>query len=172
MPDITKIKIGNERERSYKDFPANREFKKRAEDDNPGGGWPADLPKPSVGGYGYTDEDEIVHKIDEKYLPASGGAMVVEVNYDGEQFVSTKTVDEVKNAMLTMPVIGIAKIMGEFMAVGIFSWLHESANPDFDASSPVMTVTSYTASPDDYEQVRVETLPLIVVSDGEFVINA
>ena len=41
------------------------------------GGWPADLPKPSVGGYGYTDEDEIVHKIDEKYLPASGGAMVV-----------------------------------------------------------------------------------------------
>ena len=43
-----------------------------------GGGWPADLPKPSVGGYGYTDEDEIVHTIDEKYLPASGGgAMVV-----------------------------------------------------------------------------------------------
>ena len=59
MPDITKIKIGNERERSYKDFPANREFKKRAEDDNPGsGGWPADLPKPSVGGYGYTEQGE------------------------------------------------------------------------------------------------------------------
>lgn len=59
MPDITKIKIGNERERSYKDFPANREFKKRAEDDNPGGGgWPADLPKPSVGGYGYTEQVE------------------------------------------------------------------------------------------------------------------
>lgn len=59
MPDITKIKIGNEQERSYKNFPANREFKKRAEDDNPGGGgWPADLPKPSVGGYGYAESGE------------------------------------------------------------------------------------------------------------------
>lgn len=69
MSDITKIKIDNEREHSYKDFPANREFKKRAEDDNPGGsGWPSDLPLPTSGGYGYT-EDETVHKIDKKYLP-------------------------------------------------------------------------------------------------------
>lgn len=53
MPDITKIKIGNERERSYKDFPANREFKKRAEDENPSGGWPAYLPVPASEGYGH-----------------------------------------------------------------------------------------------------------------------
>lgn len=33
-----------------------------------GSGWPSDLPKPSAGGYGYT-EGETVHKIDEKYLP-------------------------------------------------------------------------------------------------------
>lgn len=71
MSNITKIKIDNEREHSYQDFPANREFKKRAEDDNPGGGgWPSDLPKPSVGGYGYT-EDETIHQIDEKYIPES-----------------------------------------------------------------------------------------------------
>lgn len=69
MPDITKIKIGNERERSYKDFPANREFKKRAEDDNPGGGgWPSDLPKPSVGGYGYTEQGEPVLLFDGELL--------------------------------------------------------------------------------------------------------
>lgn len=60
MPDITKIRVGNGPENSYRNFQANREFKKRAEDDNPGGGWPADLPKPSVGGYGYTEQGEQV----------------------------------------------------------------------------------------------------------------
>ena len=33
MHDITKVKVGNESECSYKNFPANREFKKRASDD-------------------------------------------------------------------------------------------------------------------------------------------
>lgn len=67
MPDITKIKIGNERERSYKDFPSNREFKKRAEDDNPGGGG--------------SDYDEIsggnITEVDgKKYLTPLGGGIV------------------------------------------------------------------------------------------------
>lgn len=53
MPDITKIQIGDEPERSYKNFPANREFKKRAEDENPSGGWPANLPVPASEGYGH-----------------------------------------------------------------------------------------------------------------------
>lgn len=36
MPDITRIQIADEPERKYNDFPANREFKKRAEDENSG----------------------------------------------------------------------------------------------------------------------------------------
>lgn len=73
MSDITKIKIDNERERSYKDFPANREFKKRAEDDNPGGGWPSDLPKPSADGYGYTESGEQTVIVDNERITTVSG---------------------------------------------------------------------------------------------------
>ena len=103
-----------------------------------GGGWPADLPKPSVGGYGYTDEDEIVHKIDEKYLPASGGgAMVVEFEFDfhNNTLTASKTVDEVKTAMFTIPVIGVMTVMASGTvvrntALGCAS-INEEANPVF-----------------------------------------
>lgn len=65
----------------------------------PGGGWPEDLPLPSEGGYGYTDEDETVHKINSKYLPESGGAMAVEFVVDEDMNVtSNKTVDEILDA--------------------------------------------------------------------------
>lgn len=52
---------------------------------------------------------DTIHKIDEKYLPASGGAMVVEFVVDGINntvISSTKTVNEVMTAMMTVPVIG------------------------------------------------------------------
>lgn len=57
MPDITRIQIANEPERSYKDFPANREFKKRAEDDNPGSSAdPIVENAKETGGIGWTEE--------------------------------------------------------------------------------------------------------------------
>lgn len=43
--------------------------------------WNADLPKPSAGGYGYTDEDNTIHKIDEKYLPVIPAAPSVNGTY-------------------------------------------------------------------------------------------
>lgn len=61
------------------------------------GGWPADLPKPSAGGYGYTDENDTAHKIDEKYLPEAGGAMVVNAFYNEntDSYVVDKTLEEI-----------------------------------------------------------------------------
>lgn len=112
---------------------------------------------------------DIVFCDDHKIGGGGGGAMVVEVDYDGEQFVSTKTVDEVKNAMLTMPVIGIAKISGELIGVGIFTWLGDGEGSGFDSNSPMVTAAMYRESSSDS---AYEILPLIAVTDGEFVINA
>lgn len=57
MPDITRIQIADEPERSYKDFPANREFKKRAEDENSGSSSDPILENAKqTGGIGWTEQ--------------------------------------------------------------------------------------------------------------------
>lgn len=57
MPDITRIQIADEPERSYKDFPANREFKKRAEDENSGSSSdPIVENAKETGGIGWTEQ--------------------------------------------------------------------------------------------------------------------
>lgn len=66
-----------------------------------GGGWPAELPKPSVGGYGYTDEDNTVHKINEKYLPESGGGaeqFLVKISGYGNALTTNHTSAEIATA--------------------------------------------------------------------------
>ena len=49
-----------------------------------------------TGGVGWTDEDEIIHKIDEKYLPASGGGGMLVVHFNGD--VLDKTNAEIYEA--------------------------------------------------------------------------
>lgn len=62
-------------------------------------------------GMGWTDEEEVVHQIDQKYIPqSSGGAMVVNFNVQvsGDEGVvsADKTPAEVIAAAITGPVMG------------------------------------------------------------------
>lgn len=71
-----------------------------------------------TGGFGWTDEEEVVHQIDQKYIPqSSGGAMVVNFTPTVVDYVFTmvadKTPAEVKSAMLSGPVAGTIIFPGD-----------------------------------------------------------
>lgn len=51
-----------------------------------GGGWPADLPKPSVGGYGYTESGEQTVIVDNESVPTTKAEVV---NYATGVFIET-----------------------------------------------------------------------------------
>lgn len=83
MSDTFNVTIGNDPENIYDLYPANREFKKRAEDEN----HPIVTNAKETGGFGWTDEDETVHTIDPKYIGGGGGNdydMVIYCSVDPE----------------------------------------------------------------------------------------
>lgn len=65
-------------------------------------------------------KEEVVHKIDEKYIPSSGGVTVVEFELDGEgNITANKTVEEVLSATETSVVIGNANLGYRYQPLGI-----------------------------------------------------
>lgn len=92
---------------------------------------------------------DTIHKIDEKYLPASGGAMVVafELNLSAGSVTADKTVDEVKEAMLTMPVIGVISVNGVDNPLGI-GGIDIDFNPVFGTYNNNGEIMSYIITSD------------------------
>lgn len=107
---------------------------------------------------------DTIHKIAEKYLPAS--LMVVNFEYDDE-FIADKTVEEVKTAMSSgIPVFAVYhNIIGDGNDLCGFMTTFKTGTSNIDPYSPILMATLYG---EDFSQTGYYEMPAVWVYDGEW----